>query len=437
MKTTDLFDFRFVDRINEKKILEAFLSRKSENVLWIKGYHGFGKTNFFQHVIKQHNEYKICYIDIKKNETDIDILSNFIKILQSFCDIDFMTNVTTKYKHFYDFTYKKTKTLSSEFFPQISDYVSAILDLTYYAVTYQNETKNPLDMVSDYIDLILNNKKLCICIDNFSRCTNEMAEHFFQIIKKNLGNERFRACIITTSEDLNDDLKEMIYHQLPYVDIKIKGLERFIYFHQILDPIFDLTDFSKEDFLYLYQKCEGSPKKLSTTISKLLEKNGISLFEHRKAKINKTELFRILQTNHVKFEENDFSPVQKWIIFSYLCLTPQCNVAQIKELALYISKRIFFYRGYDENTFDKELLLLVNNNILTYSKGDVISTGHDLDYIELTDIFEESSFRSMFSQYSYEFLVLYPDYCGTDELLCKHARLARVPGWEKLNLNYS
>lgn len=46
MKTTELFNFPFVDRTYERDIINNFFNNKSETTLWIKGASGFGKQHF-------------------------------------------------------------------------------------------------------------------------------------------------------------------------------------------------------------------------------------------------------------------------------------------------------------------------------------------------------------------------------------------------------
>lgn len=436
MNTTDLFDFHFVDRDVERNALNCFMSNKEKISLWIKGDRGLGKTKFLNYALNQQNQFELCYFDIKINKNSAEILSDFIMELQNHCDLDFMSLVKKEYKHFYNNAYQKTKKITSELFPKISSIASIILDTGYYVVTFSDETKSPIDIISDYITLIINKKKLCLCIDNFSRCDIEMARIYFQIIKKFLGNENFKSCIITTSEDLTCELKDEIFHTLPWTDIKINKLEKYDYFYQILNPIFMMDDFSNEDMNYIYQKCNGSPKKLSTIISKLLEKNGIKLFSNEKARIDKKMLFSILQMNHIKFDETDFTSEQKWIIFSYLCLTNQCSVQQLKRLALYISKKCFLYQAYNEEVFRQVLLGLIENKVLNYDLKDELSTYHDLDYIELMDIFNASPIKNLFSQYTYEFLLTYDDYPEREKLLCHHAHIAQVTNWHMMNFQY-
>lgn len=435
MNTTELFDFHFVDRDIERNALNDFITNTKNVALWIKGNRGFGKTEFLNYGFKQQKSFELCYFDIKIDKASVDIVSEFIIELQRHCELGFMSLVKEKYKHFYDTTYKNVQKITSELFPTINSIASKILDTGYYVATFKDGDKEPVNIINDYIALILTKKKLCLCIDNFSRCDIEVANIFFQIIKNFIKEENFKSCIITTSEDLSAELKDEIFRNLPWTDIEIKKLGKSEYFHQILNPIFKMDTLSHEDLDYIYQKCCGSPKKLSTIISKLLEKKGITLTNNAKAVIDKKALFSILQNDHIKFDDTDFSLEQKWVIFSYLCLSTKISVYQLKEFALYVSEKIFLYSTYSEAVFSKALSELVNNKLLSYD-NDNISTYHDLDYIELMDILNDSPIKNMLSQYAYEFLLTHDDYCSREELICYHAWKAQIPNWYVLNFRY-
>ena len=64
MKTTDLFNFRFVDRGREREILNAFFQNNTDNVLWIKGGSWFVKTTFFNYVYNNWKEFSLFYFNI-------------------------------------------------------------------------------------------------------------------------------------------------------------------------------------------------------------------------------------------------------------------------------------------------------------------------------------------------------------------------------------
>ena len=434
MDATQLFNFRFVDREHEREVLNNFFINNSESTLWIKGNSGIGKTTFFKYMYEKWNNYSLCYIDIKADATSIEIISEFIFQLQKNCGIDFATQLKNKYKNFYNNVYKKAQDITKLAFPQISNIVSIILDLSYTVVTIDDENKNCLEVVIDYIRTILCNKKLCICIDNFSRCDLTTASIFFQIFKTFLSDNSFRSCIITTTEDLKEDLGKAIYLNLPYTQIEIDALNECTYFGQILEPIFDISNLEKDDFEHIRIKCKGSPQKLSTLISKLLDKNGITIEASGKARIDKNVLYLILQKQYVNFNETDFTPAQKWIIFTYICLKNEVEIMMLKECAIYISKKVFLFGAYDEKIFNEELLNLCNNKILKYNPSCTISAYHDNEYGDLLDIFEDSQFKYLFHQYTYEFLS--KNYSDEKKLLCKHACEAKIQQWENMNFKY-
>ena len=60
MNNTDLFDFIFVDRYKEQKILENYLITSTDSTLWIYGKQGFGKTEFVTYMLKKNKKYRFC-----------------------------------------------------------------------------------------------------------------------------------------------------------------------------------------------------------------------------------------------------------------------------------------------------------------------------------------------------------------------------------------
>jgi len=434
MNTTELFNFRFVDREHERDIITNFFNNKKETTLWIKGSSGFGKTTFFNYMFENCNQYALCYIDIKPDNTSMDIITNFIIQLQKYAQEDFVTQFKNQYKRLYNSISNEFKEITKLAFPQIGNIVSVLFDASYTIITNKDENRNCIDIVLNYIREILNNKKLCICIDNFSRCDSTTSSFFFQIFKTFLSKDYFRSCIITTTEELKDELKEAIYHNLPYTEIIISELKEYAYFGEILNPIFDQSNIEDEDLQYIYQKCNGSPQKLSTIISKLLDKSGITIRESGKAIINKNILYSILQNQRIYFEEQDFNQIQQWILFSYLCLSEEVEINKLEECAMFLAKKFFLFSAFDSEKFKQELAILVINKVLKYHPNDIISAYHDSGYRDLLDIFESSPLNSMFHHYAYEFLIT--NYPEEKNLICKHACECYIPGWENLNFKY-
>lgn len=436
MKSTELFDFRFVDREKERIIIEKFFSEDCGNTLWIKGDRGLGKTTFFNYVLSQQITYSLCYINIEPEENSIDIISELLVELQKHSSVNFFTQIKENYKEFYNSSYKNTKNITEIIFPQLSNIVSIILDAAYTAVTWDKKQKNTISLIVEYLETILKDKQICICIDNFSRCDLKTAEIIYCIFKSFATEKRFRSCIITTSEDLGNPLMDSIHSNLPFKEIRINALDKYTYFHEILSPKFDLNEFRPEDIKNIYDKCNGSPKKLSTIISQLLENNAIDFAELQKAKINKKTLLGLLKNEDIRFKDDDFSQPQKWIIFSYICQEKVVKFEHLENLALYISKRLSFYNIYGEKVFTTELLKLIDNKVLKYNQDNTITYWHDADYRDLTDIFNNSPLKGMISQYSYEFFRGCKNFTHREALLCRHAQEANIYNWEKLNFFY-
>ena len=436
MKTSDLFNFQFVDRSKEQKIINNFFQNITGKTLWIKGESGLGKTAFFNYVYNNWNNYSLCYINVKTESTAAEILQVFVLELQKYSDIDFLSMIKKKYKKFYNTVYKKSKDVTGEISSNISKVIIIILDIAYTAVTLRDKQVSSQEMIVEYIRNILSDRKICICIDNFSRCDIETAEIIINIFKHFYTFENFRSCIITTSEELNAEMQQMLYRELNYTEIKIEYFNNYLYFTEILSPIFELENFDTSDIEYLYKKCKGSPKKLSTVISKLLEKNGISIYDNAKAVIDKKKLFSILQSENIVFNSEDFTTAQKWIIFSYLCLNEKVDYCLLKEISLYITKKINLYVAYNDEKFSQELEKIIDHKILAYNSDNTISPQHDIDYRELQNIFDESGLKPLFSYHTFNFLKNRNDVAECQKLRCRLAYNASIDGWERLNFRY-
>jgi len=438
MNNTQLFDFSFVDRTNERVVFKEFFKNKVEKTLWINGDRGVGKTTFFSYLFNDWKDYALCYIDVRGTDTAADIMANFIMELQNHCKEDFLAMTKKKYKQFYNGIYQNIKGITSEIFPKVGSIVSVIMDVGYTAITVSDEKKSPINIITDYIQLILKEKKLCICIDNFSRCDIEVAQMFFQILKTFVNEDNFRSCILTTTEDLKEDLKTKIQETLPFDQIKINKLNEYVYFYQILNPIYDLSNMDNDDILHVFQKCDGSPQKLKTLISKLVENEAITMDVSSKAKIDKGVLFELLQAESIRFKEEDFSKEQQWVIFSYLCMPEIVDIQMLNDFAIYVTKKHFVFKAYNEDLFQSVLWGLLENKILGFAKDnfDEVTHCHDADYEDLKDMFKRSNFKNMFIKFAYEFLRERPDCTERQKLMCMHAREANMPGWKLENYNY-
>lgn len=65
MLNSDIFNFEFVDRKSERDSVDNFLTdcQNSENVLWLSGKQGIGKSFFLTEYVKKKNPNVTVYIE--------------------------------------------------------------------------------------------------------------------------------------------------------------------------------------------------------------------------------------------------------------------------------------------------------------------------------------------------------------------------------------
>lgn len=436
MNTTDLFDFSFVDREYEKKVFEKFTMSSDKCILWIDGEHGVGKTTFLTHMLESIKSYKFAYFDIKSDKNSKEILEGFINEIQKFAMDDFCSFLVREYKAFYNNWGGLINNLSNFIPNNFSNIISGILDVSNYVINRAGEREESISVVLKYLNKILEKQKLFICIDNFSSCNKDTTDIFFDIFKPLLDNLNCKICIITTSNDMTDEKKIQIQETIPYTALNLMKFDKEVYFYQIMEPIFLMDNLSNDDIKYIYCKCDGKPQKLSVVISKLLDKHGIIYNTSiNKAEINKDKLQCVLGNEYIHYNTNDFTAIQKWIIFSFLCLYDGVSIQIVKKLALYISKNISLYNCYTEKMFHKELINMIDHKQLI-SDGQTLNVYHESDYIDYMDIFSSSNMIPIFSKNAYEFILNCPQLMYREDLLCQHMRKANIVSWQERNYLY-
>lgn len=183
MEQTELFDFSFVDRAREQQIFKNFMSGSKKEILWISGKRGVGKSEFIKYMVSSYKQYSFVYYDVKGSCKNEDILTGFIQELQKAGSFNFCEFVQKEYKKIYKGLGSTVKSITQSFNPSISIVVSAILDITSYVITQNEERRESVDILKKYIEKILSNRVLFICVDNFSRCNEDIVILFCNMFK--------------------------------------------------------------------------------------------------------------------------------------------------------------------------------------------------------------------------------------------------------------
>lgn len=432
MDYTKLFDFQFVDRDQARTVFRKFMSEVSNEILWIYGNTGVGKTSLVNHVVQQNPQIAYCYIDVSDFENDSELISTFIEKIQSISDKGFLYSIQKYFKAFYDKESSKILKLTSEQFPKVSTISSILLDAGFYVLTQKNEKRNSAETVTRYIREVLKSKNLFVCVDNFSRSSKKVFDFFSFIFKKCANDENLKCCIITNTDCVaQQKVERRIFSETAFEPIHLTGLEKAEHFYQILDLIFQMDSLPERDVLKLFDKCGGNPHVLSTIILKLIEKDGIITHEGAKPEIDRSILQSILNHQYIALNEQDFSAIEKWVLFSYYSAGKKTSLNRLKDLANFISAECFLFSHFGESTIGEAILHLVDIGILSIKESNVETSISVFETIK--ELYEQSNIKELFSSCVYKYYYSHPEYPESFQQKCYHAFIAHVPHWEDIN----
>lgn len=445
MDTTKLFEFEFVDRYNERKKFSNYTNKKNpQKILWVTGKRGIGKTRFVKQMIYKLSDCKIIWIDNSiQNESD-NILSQFINELQKINDECFYDFVKDNYRIVLETGKDIIKDLLSDRHLFLTRITEMLFSATSATIEKKSGSKEIYDTFIAYIDKIIKRDSIFIVLDNFSRYEKNHANIFVNLIRKYIDSSNLKFCIITTDEDLqvNDELENKIFMNLPFNNISIEEFPSDIFFGEILRKIFGDDTFNSYDIKYIFDKCEGNPENLIKVIKKSWKRNAINLTDSS-AHVKKEILYSILRNETTHFSLKDFSFREQLLLLVIICIGKTIN-AQFLKLAIdYLSSQIFMFRQFSDELFFETLGKLIDDKILDYGIDDVLLFEHDSTFVDICDILYDLKLKPQICMYLYELILttnlLSYGYSKDDEEYYKayYAVEAYIPGWEQINYDYA
>lgn len=85
MDTTSLFNFEFVDRYKERKIFSNYAtSRNVQQIMWVTGKRGMGKTRFVRQMISDLSKRNIIWLDNSILDVNENVMFELFNKLQKF-----------------------------------------------------------------------------------------------------------------------------------------------------------------------------------------------------------------------------------------------------------------------------------------------------------------------------------------------------------------
>jgi len=445
MDNTSLFNFEFVDRYKERKIFSKYVtSKETQEILWVTGKRGMGKTRFVKQMLFELTSYRIIWLDNSIQNAKENLIDSLLRELQKVSGYNFYDFIKNNYQLFLDTSKNVLNTILSDknaFYAHLSD---MFFNATSKIVDKQNNSQEIYQIFISYIDRISEQDPLFIIIDNFSRCDKSTTEFLLYLIRNYVNHDNIKFCIITTDEDMeiNNELETKIFANIPFTNINIKEFPSYIFFGEILRKIFGDILFNYEDIKYIHDKCGGNPENLIKILKKGLKRNAIQ-FLNGSPSINKEMMYIILRSENTNFSLKDFTFKEQLLLLVMVCIGKRVNVEFLKAVLDYLLEKIFIYRQFTEEVFFDTLGQLINNNIIVCDIDNELIFEHDSTFLDISDILNELKLKPQICFYLYEFhlrnnLAIYGytmDEC--EYYKAYYAAEAGVKGWEQINFNYA
>lgn len=289
MLNTDIFNFEFVDRQNEREMVDKFLMNSYESsgyALWLSGKRGTGKTFFLTQYVCTKEDFVSAYVNTDINNTSPGIyLKTFIAQLNKAANLKFSSYLRANYKSIATIGQKAINVALS--FADLDDTGLDELgsSITNYFVSKHGEKENTVIVIKKYIAEALKKcDKMIFILDNFSLCDPSSLEVIVSALHALLDNGHLRFIICTTDDDLESrfDIKSILAEKIPNKQIVIYPFQQKQLFVRMLEHTFDLNESNIKLLAQAFELCQGIPQRFKEILINLYTDRGI-IFHDNKA----------------------------------------------------------------------------------------------------------------------------------------------------------
>lgn len=446
LNNTELFNFKFVNRIDERKILCQFLNNELQsNILWINGESGVGKTYFIEKNIlecKKKNDV-VVYLN-KTGEATTSYVSQFINILSDSTQISFFKFIKANYVSIFDVVKKITINILTS--NSINDFglIENGFDLTKQFLTKNKERHNITKVVDNYLKYISKKEKALIILDNFTLCDEESLDIISAVLYNHQYNTNLQFIIVTTKELLKQrfDILMLISEKINVSRITLYPFTSSTYFFDILNELFDLHQCEWDDIKRLYEATNGLPQKLKIFLINLYSHNGID-YREDKAIFAYDKLRTLLQQELIKFDFDSLPPEQKYMLRLVAEWGMPIELTILEELSMYIADIDISLQEFSDKILRKALLDLESIDIFekVYENTTcLIKIKHDSIYYAVNQLLRENIVKSRFIHFCMlQFINIKRCILPYDKfasLEAYHAFLSKADGWYQINATY-
>ena len=272
MKNIDLFSFEFVDRENERMVVKNFiLSPATDNVLWIHGESGVGKTELVTYFSSCFSNYKYIHINPVKTQTT-SYFSALTKELEK---------EKSSLPNFIQKNYKEIRDLAKDTISEINlktKFVSGALEIgEKIFIDVNGDFFSTANVLTRYISKLSKKQMYIFIFDNFQQCDLNSLEIIQELCGNLLGTDNIKFIFITTDGTISSDSEviEFLAEKIPSLPIIIKPFEEKDFFLDILLNIYKLDNITREELESLFKICNGTPEKLKIFLRNMYLSKGI------------------------------------------------------------------------------------------------------------------------------------------------------------------
>lgn len=449
MKSTNLFQFPFTDRSEEREKLSDFIrSEQDTNILWINGNHGIGKTFFLDNVLSEYTDYHIIKVSVDPEIESPDYLKELVMSLQQDSGVKFNKFIKTNFKSILNIAKNIAVQLLKTKNVELDDLMEAIFDSSQLFVDNKDTKQSSEKTIEKYISHIINKKKTILVLDNFIYCEKKSLEIIGTILITFCNNPYVKFIIVTSEDDAANTKRVLDYisENVPCILFPMHALGESFYFHQIIANIFELDARATNEMVEcIFQLCEGNPSRLKTMIQNLLfTKDAISFSDtDLKAHLNIDMLQEFILAKSTDIDLSLLNETQNFIL-QIICSFGECmTLCILKELFFFLTNKMNIYFPIIESAFDNELNRLINSDILKATEKDddfEISIGNDLTFFYLSAVMRKKLNRYQLSNYIYQYLLdqqvtMHNFYsCNQlNSLIARHSYLGKRIEWRDIN----
>lgn len=377
MNNKDLFVFKFVDREIERKIVRNFLlDSNTENILWIHGESGVGKTELIKYFMSCF-PYKFIHVNpIKKQITSY--FSLFIRELEK---------QNTSLAGFIFKNYKKIKNISNNTISDINIKTKILMGILEIGESIFIDAKDDFfstaNVLGQYIQYISKKEKYIFVFDNFQQCDTKSLERIQEITQNLWGKENIKFIFITTDHTISSDSEiiKFLLEKNSLISISIEPFDNKDFFLDILLNIYTLDGITTTEMDQLYEACNGIPEKLKNFLKNMYLADGIEYYkDSSQARLIPGKFKDVLCKGVDSTDLEALNLLEKLVFNIIICWNDSMPLSLLNEISQYIAGEVLYLPSELKSQIMASIYNLFSLNILELCENRV-RVKHDLVYL--------------------------------------------------------